>query len=99
MRLNPNPYVAAYGVIVFLLPWVIYGGYLLRATFYIEYHSIPREQFADPERRERILQQHPQLNHWYRKSIQWRTRVIKIWAVGIVVFAGALLLFARLGII
>lgn len=99
MRLDPNPYVAVYCGMVFFLPWAIYGGYVLRATFYIEYHSIRREQFADSNLREQILRQHPQLAHWYRKSIQWRTRVFKIWAVGFVVLAGATFLLARLGII
>lgn len=99
MRVDPTPYVAAYVAIVFLLPFVIYGGYLLRATFYIEYHSISREQFADSRRREQILQQHPQLDQWYRKSVQWRMRVFKIWAVGFAVLAATTFLLSRLGII
>lgn len=99
MRLDPNPYVAVYAVIVFFLPWAIYGGYVLRATVYVESHSIPREQFADPNLREQILREHPRLAHWYRQSNQWRTRVFKIWAVGFVVLAGATFLLARLGII
>ena len=38
--IDPSPYVAVYGVLVFLVPWLIYGSFIVRSWLYARSRGI-----------------------------------------------------------
>lgn len=95
----PSPYLVVYGVLVFLVPWLIYGSFLVRAMLYARSRGISLWSFtAREEMRElRRTDSHAALLH--RQSFRCFFITVAMWFGGFAVMCLTLLLLHKRGIV
>src|SRR5262245_12470919 len=96
---DPTPYVAVYGVLVFLVPWLIYGSFIVRSLFYARSRGISLfSPTASAQMRALVLSDsHAALLK--RRAWRWLFITLGMWLVGFGVLCLTLYLLHRRGIV
>jgi hypothetical protein len=97
--IDPTPYLAVYGVLVFLMPWLIYGSYIIRGLMYARTRGISLVSWtASAEIRAlRLTDSHAAFLH--QRSLRWLIIMLVMWLVGFTVMCLTLFWLHRRGIV
>ena len=97
--IDPTPYVAIYGLLVFLLPWLIYGSYIIRGLAYARSKGICLFSIAGGAqiRALRQIDSHAALLH--RRSLRWLVITLVMWVSGFVIMCLTLYSLHRRGVV
>jgi hypothetical protein len=97
--IDPSPYVAIYGVIVFLVPWLIYSSFIVRSLLYARSKGISLfSPTASAQMRALVLSDN-YAAFLKRRTWRWFFITLTIWFVGFVVMCLTLYLLHKRGIV
>jgi hypothetical protein len=100
--LDPTPYAAAYAIIVFLCPWMVFAYLLWREWSFARSRGIvvtAQNWRTEWPRLKQLRTEDPEARRLYRLVTRSLRLVWLIWIVGFIVLGGALFLLDRAGIL
>lgn len=83
--IDPTPYVATYVVIVFVVPWLIYGSFVMRCLIYAQRKGIPLFSLAGAAQMRALRQTDSHAALIHRRAKRWAFIVLAIWFIGFAV--------------
>jgi len=97
--LDPTPYLIVYGVLVFLVPWLICGSFIVRGLLYARRRGISLfSGSASVEIRE-LSRTDSRAAFLHQRSLRWFVIGLAMWFGGFAVMGLTLYLLHRRGII
>jgi hypothetical protein len=96
---DPTLYVAVYGLLVFLLPWSIFGSYVMRSLMYARNHDIGVFSWIASQKMRRLRQRDNYAAFLHQEVRRWLFITLVMWIVGSAVLAAALYLLHQQGIV
>jgi len=97
--IDPTPYVAVYGVLVFLVPWLIFGSYIVRGLVYAHGQGISLFSWTGGAEIRALRRTDSYSAFFHRQSLRWLVITLALWVVGLVLLGLALLFLHRKGIV
>ena len=90
--IDPSPYLVVYGVLVFLLPWLIYVNFIVRGLLYARKRGISlfSKTASDEIRALRQTDSHASLLH--RRAWRWFFITLAMWPIGFAIMCVTLFL-------
>lgn len=82
MKLDPSPYVVAYGVIVFLAPWLVCMSFNVRKLLYARRTGISLWSWGASEKIRALRQTDPYAAHLHQRLVLWMKATTVMWFVG-----------------
>ena len=97
--IDPSPYVAAYGVLVFLVPWLIYASFIVRSLLYARRRGVSLfSHTASAEMRALVLSDR-HAAFLKRRAWRWFFITLTMWFAGFAVLGLTLYLLHRRGLV
>jgi hypothetical protein len=96
---DPSPYLAVYGVIVFLVPWLIYGSFIIKGLLYARKHGISLFSLDAGPRIRALRQTDPYAAHLHQRSCRWLLIVAVMWFAGFAVLGLTIYLLHERGVV
>ena len=96
---DPSPYIAVYGVVVFLAPWLIYGSFIMRGLLYARSRGIPLGSFGASARIRALRQTDAHAAYLRQRSWRWLLITVVMWFVGFAVLGLMLYLLHKRGVV
>ncbi|MFO1513941.1 MAG: hypothetical protein U1F83_13660 [Verrucomicrobiota bacterium] len=96
---DPSPYVAVYGVLVFLVPWLIYGSFIVRSLLYARSRGISLFSRTASAEMQALYQSDSHAALLKRRAWRWLFITLTMWFVGLAVMGLTLYLLHRRGIV
>ena len=96
---DPSPYIAVYGAAVFLVPWLIYMGFTVRALQHARKSGIPLFSLKASARIRALRQTDPYAAHLHQRCWRWLVITAVMWFVGFAVLGLTLYLLHRCGLV
>src|SRR5690349_12893005 len=98
-RINPDPYIAVYAVVVFLVPWLIYGSFIVRGLTYARSKGIRLFSWT-ASTDIRALRETDGYAAWlHRRTLRWLVIMGATWFLGFAVLCLTLYLLHGRGIV
>jgi len=96
--IDPNSYLLVYGVLVFLLPWLIFGSFVVRGLLYARNTGISLFSFAVSSQIRELRRTDSRAAFLHQRTLRWLIITISIWVIGFAVLCLLLYLLHRRGI-
>jgi len=97
--IDPSPYLVAYGVLVFLVPWLIYGSFIVRGLLYARSTGISLFSTASSARIRELRRTDSRAAFLHQRTVRWFFITLAMWFVGFAVMGLTLYLLHRRGIV
>jgi len=97
--IDPTPYVAAYGVVVFLVPWLVYGSFIVRSLMYARSCGISLLSWTASAQIRALRQTDSRAAFLHQRSLRWFVITLVTWLVGFAAMCLTLYLLYRRGIV
>ena len=97
--LNPSPYLVVYGVLVFLVPWLIFASFIVRGSLYARRSGISLLSWRASAQIRELRRTDRYAAFLHRRSLCWLTIVATTWFVGFGVMGLTLYLLHQKGIV
>ncbi len=98
-QIDPTPFVAAYVVLVFLVPWLIYGSFIVRGLVYARSRGISLFSRTASAQIRALRQSDARAAFLHRRSLRWFVITVSLWLIGFSVMCLTLYLLHRRGIV
>ena len=95
--IDPTPYVAVYGVLVFLAPWLIFGSYIIRSLVYARGKGISLFSWTGGAEIRALRQTDSYAAFLHRRSLRWLVITLAMWIVGFALLGLTLFFLHRSG--
>lgn len=96
---DPSPYIALYGAVVFLTPWVIYGSFIVRKLLYARSRGISLFSMEASARIRALRQADPFAAYLHQRCLRWFVITAIMWFVGFAVLGLTLYLLHSRGLV
>jgi len=83
--IDPSPYVAAYGVLVFLAPWLVCMNFNIRKLLYARRAGISLLSWGASGQIRSLRQTDPYAAHLHKRLVTWMKVTLVMWLVGFAV--------------
>jgi hypothetical protein len=80
--IDPTPYVAVYGLLMFLVPWLIFGSYIIRGLVYARGKGICLFSLTGGAEIRALRQTDSHAAFLHRRSLRWLVITLALWIVG-----------------
>jgi hypothetical protein len=97
--IDPSRYVAVYCVVIFLVPWLIYASFIVRALLYSRRNGISLFSWTASSQMRMLRQTDRYAAFLYRQTRRWFIIMMTMWFVGFAVMGLTLYLLHRRGIV
>ena len=97
--IDPSPYVAAYGVLVFLAPWLVCMSFNIRKLLYAWRTGISIWSRGASQQIRTLRQTDPYAAHLHQRLVMWMKITMLMWLVGFAVLGLALYLLHSRGVV
>lgn len=97
--IDPSPYLVVYGVLVFLVPWLILGSFIVRGLLYARRCGISLLSWTASAQIRELRQTDSYASFLHRRSLRWLIIVATTWFVGFAAMGLTLYLLHQRGII
>jgi len=97
--IDPSPYLVVYGVLVFLVPWLIYGSFIVRALLYARSRGISLWSPAAREKMQELRRTDSHAALLHQRTLRWFIITLAAWLVGFAVMCLTLLILHKRGIV
>ena len=97
--IDPTPYVAVYGVLVFFVPWLILGSYIVRGLVYAHSRGISLLSWRGGAEIGALRQTDSYAAFLHRRSLRWFVITLAMWVVGFALLGLTLYFLHRKGIV
>jgi hypothetical protein len=95
----PTPYIAAYEVLVFLAPWLVFMNFNLRKLLYARRTGISLLSRGAAERIRSLRQTDPYAAHLHQRLVLWLKITLIMWFVGFTILGLTLYLLHSRGVV
>ena len=99
LPVNPEPYVAAYVVLVFLVPWLIYCSFIVRKLLYARKSGISLISSDASVRIRALRQSDSYASYLHQRCLRWFVITLSMWVLGFGVLGLTLYLLYLRGIV
>jgi len=97
--IDVTPYVALYGVVVFLVPWLVFASYIVRGLVYARGKGISLFSWTGGAQIRALRNGDSYAAFLHRRSLRWLLITLGMWVVGFAVMGTTLFLLHRRGIV
>jgi hypothetical protein len=97
--IDPAPYLVVYGVLVFLVPWLIYGSFIVRGLLYARSRGISLFSSTSSARIRELRRTDSRASFLHQRTVRWFFITLAMWFVGFAVMGLTLYLLHRRGIV
>ena len=97
--IDPSPFLVVYGVLVFLVPWLIFMSLIVRGLLYARKCGIPLLSWTASAQIRELRQTDSYAAFLHRRSLRWLMIVVATWLVGFAVMCLTLYLLHQRGIV
>jgi hypothetical protein len=97
--IDPSPYVAAYGVLVFLTPWLVCMSFNVRKLLYARRTGISLWSWGATERIRTLRQIDPYAAYLHQRLVMWMKITFVIWLVGFAALGLTIYLLHKRGVV
>ena len=97
--IDPSPYVVAYGVLVFLAPWLVFMSFNICKLLYAWRNGIPLWSYGASARIRSLRQTDPYAAHLHQRCARWMKITLVMWLVGFALLNAAIYVLHSSGII
>ena len=97
--IDPSPYVAIYGVLVFVVPWLICGSFVVRSLLCARSRGISLFSRTASAEMRALFQTDSRAAFLKHRAWRWFFVTLTMWCVGFAVLCLALYLLHRQGIV
>src|SRR5215813_1365185 len=97
--IDTSPYVAAYGVFVFLAPWLVCMSFNLRKLLYARRTGISLWSWGASEQIRNLRQTDAYAEYLHRRLVMWMKVTLVMWLVGFAVLGLTLYLLHNRGVV
>jgi hypothetical protein len=97
--IDPDPYLVVYGVLVFLVPWLIYGSFIVRGLLYARSRGISLFSFTASAQIRKLRRTDNRAAFLHQRTLRWLVITLTMWVIGFAVMCLTLYLLHRRGIV
>lgn len=97
--IDPDPVLVVYGVVVFLLPWLVYGSYIVRGLMYARSRGIGLFSWQSAASLRVLRQTDSRAAFLYQQAKRWFVITLIMWVGGFTLMGVALYWLHHRGIV
>ena len=97
--IDPTPFVAIYAALVFLVPWLVLGSFIVRGLLHARNCGIPLLSWTASAQIRALRQTDARAAFLHQRSLRWLRITSVIWFAGFAVMCLTLYLLHRRGIV
>ncbi|MCO5052086.1 MAG: hypothetical protein M9920_07265 [Verrucomicrobiae bacterium] len=97
--LDPTPYVAVYGVLIFLVPWLIYMSFIVRSLLYARRQGVSLFSLTGSAQMRALARVDSYAAFLKRRALRWFVITLTMWFVGFAILGLTLYLLHKRGIV
>jgi hypothetical protein len=95
--INPSPYFVIYGVLMFLLPWLIFASFIVRGLLYARSRGISLFSTTASAQIRELRRTDSRAAFLHQRTFRWLIITLVMWLIGFAVMGLTLYLLYRQG--